>query len=115
MCATAAKEQTDCVTDAEIAAAPLVASVDGFYWFTGYVDGCAAAHAASEHLFAVRGNRPMILATVPGAFGCQAINAVLRDRCRGACILVEPPAFTGLHPDEAYLKRLVNEFYPARR
>lgn len=89
-------------TDAEIRAAAMVVSVDGFYWYSDRKDDCEVAHATAERLFAVRAGRPMILATVPGP---HCVNAYLRERCVGKCILVEPEPFDGLHPDRGYMDR----------
>lgn len=99
-------------TDEELRSAGEVVSLDGFYWFNGYREGCERAKAAAEHLFSVRGDRPMILATVPGNFGVKdCINPVLRERCTGKCVLIEPEEFSGLHPDQDYIDRNLKRLY----
>jgi hypothetical protein len=102
-------------TDAAIRDAAMVISIDGFYWYNGFKPDCDDAQAAAEHLLAVRGKRPMVLGTVPWNHGCaDRINPWLAEHCVNACILVrlegplEPP---GLHPNRAFMERIVANIY----
>ena len=79
----------------------MVVSVDGFYWYDAVrTEDCEKAKETAARLFKARDGRPMILATVPGE---HCINATLREQCKDACVLFEPPPFWGLHPDADYM------------
>lgn len=87
----------DHIKDAEV-----VCSGDFFYWFNAqFKEGCERAKTALDRLLKERGDRPMILATVPGVSG-ECINAELRKKCTGKCILYETPDYVGLHPTQEY-------------
>lgn len=90
--------------DDAIRDAAMVVAVDSFYWYGNQPEDCAEAYAAAGRLFAARDGRPMLLATVPGE---HCINVLLRERCKDACILIEPEPFLGLHPNRAYMDRFI--------
>jgi len=99
-------------SDAQLRAPRLVVSLDGFYWYSGLREDCEQAAAALQRLLAVRADKLTILGTVPfDSFGHRCINPLLRERCRGACKLVEldgalkPP---GLHPGPEYMTNVAD-------